>query len=104
MRQVVEKISLYVEEKGAGDPSIVFLHYWGGTHRTWNKVVAELAGSHRTITYDMRGWGQSEPAATSYCPGLNEPAKRVHAVSPARCQVDGEAHHGKPPVRQWTSA
>jgi 3-oxoadipate enol-lactonase len=66
MRQLVENISLYVEEKGAGDPSIVFLHYWGGTHRTWSKVVAELAGAHHTITYDMRGWGQSESVESGY--------------------------------------
>lgn len=62
MKQLVGNISLYVEERGAGGPSIVFLHYWGGTHRTWNKVVAEL-GSHHTVTYDMRGWGQSEPGS-----------------------------------------
>jgi pimeloyl-ACP methyl ester carboxylesterase len=60
MQQLVGSTSLYVEKKGASDLSLVFLHYWGGTHRTWNKVVAELAGSHRTITYDMRGWGQSD--------------------------------------------
>ncbi len=66
MDQLMKSSSLYVEEKGAGDPSIIFLHYWGGTHRTWNKVVAELAGSYRTITYDMRGWGQSVPAKSGY--------------------------------------
>lgn len=63
MKRSVENISLYVEERGAGSPSLVFLHYWGGTHRTWNKVVAALGGSHHTVTYDLRGWGQSEPGS-----------------------------------------
>lgn len=66
MKQLVGNISLFVEEKGAGHPSLVFLHYWGGTHRTWNKVVANLAGFYHTVTYDMRGWGQSEAAENSY--------------------------------------
>ena len=59
MKLLVDDVSLYVEERGVGAPAIVFLHYWGGTHRTWSKVVANLSGSHRTVTYDMRGWGQS---------------------------------------------
>ncbi len=63
VKQLVGNVRLYVEERGAGDPSIVFLHYWGGTHRTWNKVVAQLGGSYHTVTYDMRGWGKSEPGS-----------------------------------------
>ena len=43
-----------------------FLHYWGGTHRTWNKVAAELQSSHRIVTYDMRGWGESGAAENGY--------------------------------------
>ena len=63
MKRLVKSIMLYSQEQGAGGSSIVFLHYWGGTHRTWHKVVAGLGGSRHTVTYDMRGWGQSEPAS-----------------------------------------
>ena len=66
MKRPVADISLYVEQTGIGAPSLVFMHYWGGTHRTWNKVVAELAGSHHTVTYDMRGWGQSGARENDY--------------------------------------
>ena len=59
-------MSLYVEEKGAGDPSLVFLHYWGGTHRTWGRVTDQLRGTYHTIAYDMRGWGQSGGAESGY--------------------------------------
>jgi pimeloyl-ACP methyl ester carboxylesterase len=44
----------------------VFLHYWGGTSRTWNKVVAELQGKFTTVAYDARGWGQSDKPAAGY--------------------------------------
>jgi pimeloyl-ACP methyl ester carboxylesterase len=66
MKRVVGNISLNVEEKGTGDISLVFLHYWGGTHRTWNRVVSELAGSFHSVAYDMRGWGHSDPAKNGY--------------------------------------
>jgi 3-oxoadipate enol-lactonase len=66
MKVVIGKVSLEVEECGAGEPSLVFLHYWGGTHRTWSQVAAELQSSYRIVTYDMRGWGRSEAAENGY--------------------------------------
>lgn len=66
MKVLIGKVSLEVEERGAGEPSLVFLHYWGGTHRTWNKVAAELQSSYRIVTYDMRGWGQSGATENGY--------------------------------------
>ncbi len=59
MKLLVENIPLHVEQQGSGSPSLVFLHYWGGTHRTWSKVVEALGTSQHTVTYDMRGWGGS---------------------------------------------
>ena len=66
MKLNVGNVSLYVEERGSGDVALVFLHYWGGTHRSWNRVVAELETSYGTVTYDMRGWGESEAAEDGY--------------------------------------
>lgn len=66
MKVLIGKISLNVEERGAGDLTLVFLHYWGGTHRTWSKVAAELQSSYRIVTYDMRGWGESGAAENGY--------------------------------------
>jgi pimeloyl-ACP methyl ester carboxylesterase len=66
MKHVIRNLSLNVEEKGSGDISLVFLHYWGGTHRTWNKVVSQLENSFHTVAYDMRGWGQSEATESGY--------------------------------------
>jgi len=66
MHTWIGKVSLKVEERGTGEISLVLLHYWGGTHRTWNKVAAELQSSYRIVTYDMRGWGESGAAEDGY--------------------------------------
>jgi 3-oxoadipate enol-lactonase len=66
MKALIRNVSLEIQQRGAGDIALVFLHYWGGTHRTWNKVAAELETSHRIVTYDMRGWGKSGAAADGY--------------------------------------
>jgi hypothetical protein len=31
--------AMSVTESGVGDPALVFLHYWGGSSRTWESVV-----------------------------------------------------------------
>ncbi|AXC13628.1 putative hydrolase [Acidisarcina polymorpha] len=66
MKVTIGNVSLAVEERGTGNVSLVFLHYWGGTHRTWNKVAAELQSTYRIVTYDMRGWGESSAADDGY--------------------------------------
>jgi pimeloyl-ACP methyl ester carboxylesterase len=62
----IRGLSLYVEKRGSGEPVIVFLHYWGGTSRTWSKVVAQLQGKFTTVAYDARGWGRSDKRAAGY--------------------------------------
>ncbi|MCM2292546.1 alpha/beta hydrolase [Allorhizobium sp. BGMRC 0089] len=60
------EIELHVEQRGAGAPALVFLHYWGGSSRTWRHVVEALAPEFRTVTIDQRGWGQSDKPETGY--------------------------------------
>ncbi|KAF3766706.1 alpha/beta-hydrolase [Cryphonectria parasitica EP155] len=53
----------------ANTPTIVFLHYWGGSTRTWSKVIPLVHASeehahhahyhYRTVAIDFRGWGES---------------------------------------------
>lgn len=59
-------IELHVQQRGAGGPALVFLHYWGGSSRTWRHVIDALEPDFRTIAIDQRGWGQSEAPATNY--------------------------------------
>lgn len=57
--------TLTVSEKGAGDPALVFLHYWGGSARTWDAVIARLPAP-RSIVLNQRGWGGSVAADHHY--------------------------------------
>ncbi|MCX3059264.1 alpha/beta fold hydrolase [Streptomyces beihaiensis] len=49
---------------GSG-PTLVFLHYWGGSARTWDLVVDRLTGRDM-ITVDFRGWSRSSGLAGPY--------------------------------------
>lgn len=71
-------LSIHVEQHGEGNPAIVFLHYWGGTSRTWSRVAARLQDKFRTVAYDARGWGQSDKAPAGYA--LNNLADEVLAL------------------------
>lgn len=59
-------IELHVQQRGVGVPALVFLHYWGGSSRTWRHVVEALQNDFRTIAIDQRGWGQSDKADNGY--------------------------------------
>ena len=78
MMRTANGIDLQVEQRGAGSPALVFLHYWGGSSRTWRHVVDRLASDFRTVTFDQRGWGLSAAPATGYA--LHDLADDAQAV------------------------
>jgi pimeloyl-ACP methyl ester carboxylesterase len=53
-------------EAGAGSPALLFLHYWGGSSRTWAPTIAELSTTNRCIALDFRGWGASSKVSDDY--------------------------------------
>lgn len=50
---------LYVEERGSGYP-IIFVHEFASDLRGWDSQVRHLAGGHRCIAYNARGYPPSE--------------------------------------------
>ncbi|OAA66891.1 Acyl-CoA N-acyltransferase [Niveomyces insectorum RCEF 264] len=63
------------------DLTLVFLHYWGGSTRTWSRVVSAAAlRSHRTVSLDFRGWGGSTGPAAADAYGMAALAGDVEAV------------------------
>ncbi|MSQ54542.1 MAG: alpha/beta hydrolase [Betaproteobacteria bacterium] len=50
---------LYYEEAGAGTP-IVFVHEFGGDHRSWEPQLREFSRRHRCVTYGARGYPPSD--------------------------------------------
>lgn len=67
---------VYDRRTGAG-PTLVLLHYWGGSSRTWGPVVERLAGRD-VITIDARGWGRSRELPGPYT--VEQQARDVAAV------------------------
>ena len=59
-------VKLQVRDNGQGELSLVFLHYWGGSSRTWHQTIDALPQRYRTIAIDHRGWGESEPGNGNY--------------------------------------
>jgi pimeloyl-ACP methyl ester carboxylesterase len=52
-------IKLYYEEAGGGTP-IVFVHEFGGDHRSWEPQMRFFARRHRCITFAARGYPPSD--------------------------------------------
>ena len=66
MKVASNGLAIHVEEQGRGDLSLVFLHYWGGSCRTWKYVLGRLAPDFHTVALDHRGWGESDAPAEGY--------------------------------------
>lgn len=62
----VNNINLFVKDEGYGEPTLIFLHFWGGSSKTWNGVTSLLNSKYRCISYDSRGWGKSDKPETGY--------------------------------------
>jgi pimeloyl-ACP methyl ester carboxylesterase len=74
----VNGLDFNIRDIGSRDPALVFIHYWGGTGRTWDLVAKPLSGHHRCVAPDLRGWGGSDKTATNY--DLHTQADDVAAI------------------------
>ncbi|NKJ49828.1 alpha/beta hydrolase [Burkholderia sp. SG-MS1] len=57
---------IHVTLRGNGELALVFLHYYGGSSRTWEGVASNLPDRYRMIATDHRGWGESDAPADGY--------------------------------------
>ena len=57
---------IHVTQRGSGELALVFLHYYGGSSRTWDGVASELSDRYRIVATDHRGWGNSDAPADGY--------------------------------------
>lgn len=55
----VNGVHLWIEDEGNG-PAIVFVHEFGGDHRSWRRQVDHFKARHRCITYSARGYPPSD--------------------------------------------
>lgn len=59
-------IRLHVESQGTSPLTVVFLHYFGGSARSWEEVISILSKNYRCLAPDLRGFGDSPAPATGY--------------------------------------
>jgi pimeloyl-ACP methyl ester carboxylesterase len=97
MTYQIEGLSIHAEVHGTAEPALVFLHYWGGTSRTWRKVTAELEGEFKTVAYDARGWGRSDKGSAGYKMAdlADEALSLVKALGLKRYALIGHSMGGK---------
>jgi len=55
-----------VRRQGRRGPTLVFVHYWGGSAGTWDDVVEQLPADRDTVRFDQRGWGTSRALPGPY--------------------------------------
>ena len=58
-----DEVRLYYEEAGSGTP-IVFVHEFGGDHRSWEPQMRYFARRHRCVTFAARGYPPSDVPAS----------------------------------------
>ena len=71
MRFKINDTILNVFEAGAENynksrPSLVFLHYFGGSSKAWTEVIEKLAGDFHCVAPDLRGFGESNASPGNY--------------------------------------
>lgn len=49
--------------QGKGDTALVFIHCWGCNRQLWDNQVSLFARTHRVVTIDLPGHGESGDSA-----------------------------------------
>jgi 3-oxoadipate enol-lactonase len=86
-----------VVDVGAGEPALLFIHYWGGSARTWQGVVSRLSKDFRCVAYDQRGWGLSDAPLDGYSIGdlALDAEQIINALQLKRYVLVGHSMGGK---------
>lgn len=97
MKVPIDTLNLNVVDTGSGNPALIFLHYWGGSARTWKSVTRALEQEFRCIAYDQRGWGSSDAPADAYSlQNLADDASMlIRAIGVERYVLVGHSMGGK---------
>jgi pimeloyl-ACP methyl ester carboxylesterase len=90
-------VTLHWESTGDGVP-ILFVHEFGGDHRSWAPQVEHFSRTHRCLTYDARGYPPSgvpdEPAAYSQERAVADAVAVLDAAGETAAHVVGNSMGG----------
>jgi pimeloyl-ACP methyl ester carboxylesterase len=74
----VDGRSVHVVDTGGDGPPLLFLHGLGGVWQNWLLNIAHFMKTHRCVTFDLPGFGESEmPRDEISIPGFAEAADAV---------------------------
>lgn len=60
------QLTLTYEDRGQGEPALLFLPGWCSSHSAWNSLPAKSAAQRRILSLDWPGHGQSELPSTDF--------------------------------------
>ncbi len=71
MKFKINKTILNVFEAGVGNynelrPTLIFLHYFGGSSCAWTEVIEKLKDNYHCVAPDLRGFGSSDAFTENY--------------------------------------
>ena len=98
MKYTVDGVGLNLFETGSGEQTLFFLHYFGGSSRTWQPVLEQLAADYRCFALDLRGWGDSDAVPPGACrvEDMAEDARQIiAALGLTRYTLVGHSMGGK---------
>jgi len=52
-------VPIHYAVQGKGEPTLVFIHCWSCNRNLWDNQVAEFSKTHRIVTIDLPGHGES---------------------------------------------
>ena len=52
-------VPIHYDVQGKGEPTLVFIHCWSCNRHLWDNQVAEFSKTHRVVTIDLPGHGES---------------------------------------------
>jgi 3-oxoadipate enol-lactonase len=74
--------TLHVTISGDLGPALIFLHFWGGSSRTYSQVISNLSPHFRCIAIDFRGWGTSTGPQRSDAYSIKDLANDIENLIP----------------------
>jgi len=63
-------------------PTLVFLHFWGGSSRTFSATISHLSPNFQSIAIDFRGWGSSTGPKTPEAYTIHQLASDIETLIP----------------------
>src|SRR5215203_1154062 len=59
-------VPIHYAVQGKGEPTLVFIHCWSCDRHLWDHQVSEFAKTHRVVTIDLPGHGESGQGRKSW--------------------------------------